>query len=123
MGKHAKPVVKVLKRAWWQVIIPAAMLGGIVILAGHSVAQYTSRAPVTPAVPVRPVIPEKPPPAPMPVIASPETYVVAKGDTLWSVARAHCGNGDLYGELAGANHISSPYALHLGEVIILQCGN
>ena len=46
-----------------------------------------------------------------------DCYVVAKGDTLYSIAWRY--NYD-YKKLANWNNISSPYIIHLGKIFVLN---
>jgi Tfp pilus assembly protein FimV len=49
------------------------------------------------------------------------TYTVKAGQTLWSIAAAHCGSGNDYPALAKANHIANPDDISSGEVLVLAC--
>jgi len=46
-----------------------------------------------------------------------DTYVVQKGDSLWSIAQNLLGNGKRYLELADLNGIAAPYTIHIGQVL------
>lgn len=48
-----------------------------------------------------------------------ETYTVKHGDTLKSIAKAKLGSSDKFTELAALNHISAPYEVKSGQVILL----
>ena len=54
------------------------------------------------------------------VTARTETYVVRKGDSLWSIARALLGDGRRYLELAKLNGIAAPYTIHTGQVLTIE---
>lgn len=71
-----------------------------------------------------------PPPAPeatatytpAPVEAAPATggtYTVQKGDTLWSIAARHYGNGQKWRDIAAANGMSDPRQLKVGQTLTL----
>ena len=45
------------------------------------------------------------------------TYVVQKGDSLWSIAQKLLGDGKRYMELADLNDIAAPYTIHAGQVL------
>lgn len=49
-----------------------------------------------------------------------ETYVVQKGDSLWSIARSLLGDGRRYLELAKINDISAPYTIYAGQVLSID---
>lgn len=46
-------------------------------------------------------------------------YTVAKGDTLWAIAKKELGDGSRYTEIAKQNSISNPNELAVGQVIKL----
>lgn len=53
-------------------------------------------------------------------LSSDGKYVtVEKGDTLWDIARVHCGSGTKYQELASINGISNPDKIYVGQTIYL----
>lgn len=51
--------------------------------------------------------------------ATPQTYTVVYGDTLWSIARRFLGKGSLYPLIAEANNISNPNIIYVGQVLII----
>lgn len=57
-------------------------------------------------------------PAPTPT-ASGSTYVVKKGDTLMSIARAHYGSAARFRDIAAANGLSDPNKIKVGQTLIL----
>lgn len=50
---------------------------------------------------------------------TPKTHTVKSGDTLWSIAKSHLGDGSKYTELAKINNISNPSIIKAGQVIKL----
>lgn len=48
------------------------------------------------------------------------TWLVRSGQTLWSIAAAHFGDGSRWRELAVLNHISDPRTLRAGVVLRLR---
>lgn len=126
MGKHRKIAEKALKRGWWQVIVPVITITAVVFLAAYSVSQYTSSQ-VRPVAashpregsyhppPVKPALPSLSP------VQTTVSYVVVSGDTLSSIASAHCGNPADYVPLAAANHLSPGSVLLVGTVLVIRC--
>lgn len=51
---------------------------------------------------------------------SSRTYTVQPGDTLKSIAKAKLGSSSKFTEIAKLNHISAPYELKSGQVILLE---
>ncbi len=49
-----------------------------------------------------------------------DAYVVQKGDSLWSIAKALLGDGKRYLELAKLNGISAPYTIYTGQVLSIE---
>lgn len=49
-----------------------------------------------------------------------DTYVVQKGDSLWSIAKSLLGDGKRYLELAKINGISAPYTIYSGQVLSIE---
>lgn len=47
------------------------------------------------------------------------TYVVQKGDTLWSIARRTYGDGQRWREIAEVNSISDPAKLRVGQTLAM----
>ncbi len=76
----------------------------VVPLAVSSVRQAPTRPEAAP-------LPPPPPPTPM---APRATYTVAKGDSLWTIARKH---GVTVAELAAANQLSPSATLRVGQTI------
>lgn len=71
----------------------------------------------TPTVP-----PQTAPPAfePTPVpVEMPSLHIVRKGDTLWSIAEQHYGNGNRYRDILAANPDIVPEKLAVGETLVL----
>jgi len=73
-------------------------------------------------------------PAPMPIIAAPDTvttqtpvasavggssYTVKKGDTLYRLAKDHYGDGKQWQRIASANPGLTPQTLRIGQTLIL----
>jgi nucleoid-associated protein YgaU len=58
-------------------------------------------------------------PAPPPPSYTSNTYTVQKGDTLWSIAQRHLGNGKRWREIVELNPGLEPSKLRVGQVIIL----
>lgn len=48
------------------------------------------------------------------------SVIVEKGDSLWSIAQAHLGDGAKYPQLAQINNIPSPYYIYIGQTIKLK---
>jgi LysM repeat protein len=53
--------------------------------------------------------------------ASPASYDVQQGDTLWGISAAHCGTGNKYQSLANANSIQDANLIYVGQHIVLDC--
>lgn len=53
-----------------------------------------------------------------------QTYTVKKGDCLWNIAKACCGNGARWGELynLNKNKIKNPNLIYPGQVLTLPAG-
>lgn len=51
---------------------------------------------------------------------TPKTHKVVKGDTLWSIAKKHLGDGSKYKQLAKLNNIKNPNVIKVGQVIKLE---
>jgi 5'-nucleotidase len=56
---------------------------------------------------------------PAPAVAGGSSYTVKRGDTLYSIARAHYGNGKQYTRILSANPGLSPANMKVGMVITL----
>ncbi|WP_346235226.1 LysM domain-containing protein [Lysinibacillus telephonicus] len=50
---------------------------------------------------------------------TPKTHIVARGETLWGIAKRYLGEGSKYTELAKINNLSSPNLIRVGQVIKL----
>ncbi|TDQ35287.1 LysM peptidoglycan-binding domain-containing protein [Aureibacillus halotolerans] len=48
-----------------------------------------------------------------------KTYTVAKGDSLWRIAKKELGSGDRYGEIAKLNNIKAPYTIQPAQKLKL----
>ncbi len=46
-------------------------------------------------------------------------YTVAKGDTLWGIAKKFYGNGSRYQEIARANNIANANVIHVGQKLLI----
>jgi nucleoid-associated protein YgaU len=57
------------------------------------------------------------PEPPMP--ATPDSYTIRRGDTLWSVARQVYGDGNRWRDIADANGISNPKKLRIGQKLMI----
>lgn len=55
-----------------------------------------------------------------PAAKAPDTYVVQRGDSLWAIAKKLLGDGKRYLELAELNGITSPYTIHVGQVLSIN---
>ncbi|HAI14765.1 MAG TPA: hypothetical protein DCM28_23870, partial [Phycisphaerales bacterium] len=61
------------------------------------------------------VQPSAPAPAPVPTpAAGSAVHVVAKGDTLWRIAKKYYGNGKRWVDIANANNVSDPNRIYVG---------
>ncbi|MCC5828201.1 MAG: LysM peptidoglycan-binding domain-containing protein [Phycisphaeraceae bacterium] len=47
------------------------------------------------------------------------THTVQRGDTLWSIAVRHYGDGQRWRDIASANNITNPQSLRVGQVLQL----
>lgn len=54
-----------------------------------------------------------------PVSASPTSYTVARGDSLWKIAEATYGNGEMWTTISGANGLRNPDLLEIGQQLEL----
>ncbi len=54
------------------------------------------------------------------VIDKVEIYTVQRGDSLWSIAEKLLGDGIRFLELAKLNNITSPYTIHVGQVLSIS---
>jgi len=62
-----------------------------------------------------------PAPEPEPIVVAPagRTYTIAKGDTLWSIAKRQYGDGQRWKDIAEANPGINPNKLRVGQQITL----
>lgn len=60
----------------------------------------------------------QPEPAPRPAGGG-QTYTVQRGDTLWSIAQRHYGNGQRWQDIVAANPGLVPEKMRVGQQIIL----
>ena len=98
-------------------IASAALLGVVLLAAGcanRPPAPVDDRRPVPTAQPRLPVLQ----PAPVPG-AGPGTYIVKRGDTLYSIALEH---GADYRELAQLNKLDDPSKIRVGQELRLPSG-
>jgi len=104
--------------------VPVLTLAGLAALGIAGVNHDTPRTALrstlsaSRAVPVRSLPPGLSKPLAAPVV---QTYTIRSGDTLWSVAQAHCGSAGDDKALASANHISNANAVFPGKVLVLDC--
>lgn len=98
-------IVLVLWAAIWGVF--AFQSGSPQVMAS---AEYTP----PPAVPAPQPLPSR---APAPV----KLHTAVRGDSLWSVAREECGNGNDWKKVAIANKIWWPWLVKQGKVMIVDC--
>lgn len=108
--------------------IPVITLAGLAALGIAGVNQGStphtalrSTENVSRAAPVRSLPPGLSEPQKAPVPAVQQTYTIRSGDTLWSVAQAHCGSAGDDRALASANHIGNANAVFPGKVLVLDC--
>ncbi len=81
--------------------------GTVVEVAPQPVVDTTSVAPI------QPVAPPPPPPA------APKVHVVARGDTIWSIALRYYGDGQRWRDIAAANGNIDPKKLAIGQRLIV----
>lgn len=99
--------------------------------ASGSSMDFVEPLPPLPMVPVEPMAPAPtvtfdqaaPAPAaalrPMPAGTASQTYTVRKGDTLWSIAARHYGDGKMWTAIVDANPGIDPKKLAVGQTITL----
>jgi len=79
--------------------------------------------PPTPVPTIAPTVPPTAPPPPQPTEAPPmsgeQTYIVQRGDTLYSIARRY---GVRLGDLAAYNGIVNPNRIYVGQVLRIPSG-
>jgi LysM repeat protein len=76
----------------------------------------------TPApAPVPPRAQPTPVPTPPPTADAPgkKTHIVQPGESLWVIAKAHYGNGDLYSKIAEANKLRKGEHIRAGQVLVI----
>ncbi len=109
--------------------VPVLTLLGLAFAGGVSVSAYSTLSHNTPhhalsppvSAPASIAVAKPPPEVKAPQIAvQPLTYTVRKNDSMWSIARAHCGTGTKDTALAKANHITS-WVISPGQVITIIC--
>ena len=49
-----------------------------------------------------------------------DTYVVAKGDSLWKIAQSKYGDGNMWTKIALNNNIKNPSSIEVGQKIVLN---
>lgn len=75
------------------------------------------------AAPVAPTEPVKPAESTKPVVEEGSLlYVVVKGDTLWSIAKANLGSGNKWGEIYNDNKdiIADPGMIYVGQELVVN---
>ncbi|MCX7960237.1 MAG: peptidoglycan DD-metalloendopeptidase family protein [Burkholderiales bacterium] len=93
-----------------QVVLALSAALAVAGCAARAPAPVDDRRPVAAAKPAAP----KPPPAQTPTAAAPGTYVVKRGDTLYSIALEH---GLDYRDLARWNALEDPARIRVGQVL------
>lgn len=76
-------------------------------------------APVESMAPSPTVTFDQPAPQPIPAPAAGGSYTIRKGDTLWSIAARHYGDGKMWTQIVDANPGLDPKKLAVGQVISL----
>lgn len=82
-------------------------------LANEAPSTYTFSNEPAPSTPTPTHIQPSTPAVPVPATAS-AMHVVAKGDTLWRIAKQYYGDGKRWGDIAKANNISNPERIYVG---------
>jgi len=117
MGRHSR------SRHWRTGGVTAALLVTVLLLGVRaSDSPVPAGVPAAASVRLRPAPPAgKPPPAR--AIASPESYVITPGASLWGVARSFCGDPQDWRQLwkANMNEIMNPNVISPGQVIVISC--
>lgn len=125
-------------KARWPRAVASAVLLMLLVAAGvYGYHWYNSRyldafppalestAPVAeqrrqePVVTVSPAPEAAPPPSPPAAPPAPRQYVVAKGESLWTIAEKVYGDATLYRIIAEANNIANPARIATGTVLII----
>lgn len=97
------------------VLVLWAFIWGIFAFQGGS-PQATAPMEYSPS--STPPVPQAlPSQAPAPV----KLYTIVSGDSLWSVARKECGDGNDWKKVAVANKIWWPWVMKKGRVITIAC--
>lgn len=52
-------------------------------------------------------------------LATPKTYTVVSGDTLWKISQRFLGSGSRYPEIAKLNNLKNPNLIYVGQVLKL----
>ena len=91
---------------------------------GRTIARLPEPEPEAPVAPrpkpvVRPAPAEPEPPTPPAPLAAEGTYVVQKGDTLWSIAKRQLGDGQRWKDIVAANRGLTAEKLKVGQTIKL----
>lgn len=89
---------------------------------GPTYKSPTYKTESAPRVAARPAASSATPPAvatPVAVAPAARTYVVQKGDTLTSIARAHYGDGNQWRKIAAANPKLNPNAVRVGQELVV----
>jgi len=61
----------------------------------------------------------QPPHPQLPAVAPVRTYTVRAGDNLWKIAHEELGNGAQWTALASLNHLTDPWIIRAGQVLLL----
>lgn len=99
-----------MRDAWFPLLLGAVLFGGCTSMRTPAPVDDRRPAPA-PKPPVAESVPAAPAAA---SAAAPGTYVVKRGDTLYSIALE---NGVDYRELASSNNIDDPSKLRIGQVL------
>lgn len=103
-----------------KVLLVAAVVALTALVGCKKKTQEVTEVPPPPPVPEAPVYSAPPAEAPaMAPAAAGGTYVVQKGDTLWSIAARHYGNGQKWRDIMSANGMTDPKQLKVGQTLAL----